>query len=158
MLSTPSYHTTANISSFVFVCCYYCCYGLRIYRPRWPADDKWDLADGKFVSVRENVGLCSEFLSVLFLFGCVTALSFQFGWPMMKWIIMDEQQSVSESAETSSLCDEERAKKLFQACDGDGDGYIDRWKWYKFFRLVVYLMFFFFFWHFKKKDTICKWR
>lgn len=45
-----------------------------------------------------------------------------------KWIIMDEQQSVSESVETSSLCEEERARKLFQACDGDGDGYIDRWK------------------------------
>lgn len=40
---------------------------------------------------------------------------------------MDEEQSVSESVETSSLCDEERARKLFQACDGDGDGYIDRY-------------------------------
>ncbi|XP_060870656.1 uncharacterized protein LOC132945054 [Metopolophium dirhodum] len=38
---------------------------------------------------------------------------------------MDEQQSVSESVETSSICEEERARKLFQACDGDGDGYID---------------------------------
>ncbi|XP_050522830.1 colorectal mutant cancer protein [Daktulosphaira vitifoliae] len=38
---------------------------------------------------------------------------------------MDEQQSVCESAETSSLCEEERARKLFQACDGDGDGFID---------------------------------
>ncbi|XP_050431525.1 colorectal mutant cancer protein isoform X1 [Adelges cooleyi] len=38
---------------------------------------------------------------------------------------MDEQQSVSESVETNSVCEEERARKLFQACDGDGDGYID---------------------------------
>ncbi|XP_068082210.1 colorectal mutant cancer protein isoform X2 [Anabrus simplex] len=29
------------------------------------------------------------------------------------------------SEDASSLCDEERVRKLFQACDGDGDGYID---------------------------------
>lgn len=40
---------------------------------------------------------------------------------------MDEQQSVCESVETSSICEEERARKLFQACDGDGDGFIDRY-------------------------------
>lgn len=32
----------------------------------------------------------------------------------------------SESA--GSVCDEERVKRLFQACDTDGDGYIDRYK------------------------------
>lgn len=31
----------------------------------------------------------------------------------------------SEDA-TSSLGDEERVRKLFQACDSDGDGFIDR--------------------------------
>ena len=36
-----------------------------------------------------------------------------------------EQQSAC-SEDTNSLCDEERVRKLFQACDGDGDGYIDR--------------------------------
>lgn len=30
------------------------------------------------------------------------------------------------SEETNSVCDEERTRKLFQACDTDGDGYIDR--------------------------------
>lgn len=35
-----------------------------------------------------------------------------------------EQQSAC-SEDTNSLCDEERVRKLFQACDGDGDGYID---------------------------------
>lgn len=30
------------------------------------------------------------------------------------------------SEETNSICDEERTRKLFQACDTDGDGYIDR--------------------------------
>ncbi|XP_049785034.1 colorectal mutant cancer protein isoform X1 [Schistocerca cancellata] len=29
------------------------------------------------------------------------------------------------SEDASSLCDEDRVRKLFQACDGDGDGYID---------------------------------
>ncbi|KDR23021.1 hypothetical protein L798_02176, partial [Zootermopsis nevadensis] len=29
------------------------------------------------------------------------------------------------SEDASSVCDEERVRKLFQACDGDGDGYID---------------------------------
>lgn len=29
------------------------------------------------------------------------------------------------SEETNSICDEERTRKLFQACDTDGDGYID---------------------------------
>lgn len=36
-----------------------------------------------------------------------------------------EQQSAC-SEDTNSICDEERVRKLFQACDGDGDGYIDR--------------------------------
>lgn len=31
------------------------------------------------------------------------------------------------SEETNSVCDEERTRKLFQACDTDGDGYIDRY-------------------------------
>lgn len=29
-------------------------------------------------------------------------------------------------SEAGSICDEERVRKLFQACDGDGDGFIDR--------------------------------
>ncbi|PNF29521.1 hypothetical protein B7P43_G01938 [Cryptotermes secundus] len=38
-----------------------------------------------------------------------------------------EQQSelFGGSEDASSMCDEERVRKLFQACDGDGDGYID---------------------------------
>lgn len=60
----------------------------------------------------------------------------------VKWIvIMDEQQSVSESVETSSLCEEERARKLFQACDGDGDGYIDRWKQNSLINIIIYYLF-----------------
>ncbi|XP_046688739.1 colorectal mutant cancer protein isoform X2 [Homalodisca vitripennis] len=35
------------------------------------------------------------------------------------------EQNSACSEETNSLCDEERVRKLFQACDGDGDGYID---------------------------------
>ncbi|RZF48714.1 hypothetical protein LSTR_LSTR011344 [Laodelphax striatellus] len=35
-----------------------------------------------------------------------------------------EHQSAC-SEDNSSVCDEERARKLFQACDGDGDGFID---------------------------------
>lgn len=46
-----------------------------------------------------------------------------------------EQQSAC-SEDTNSLCDEERVRKLFQACDGDGDGYIDRLVLY----YVVYLI------------------
>jgi hypothetical protein len=40
-----------------------------------------------------------------------------------------EQQSelFGGSEDASSVCDEERVRKLFQACDGDGDGYIDRY-------------------------------
>jgi hypothetical protein len=40
-----------------------------------------------------------------------------------------EQQSelYGGSEDASSVCDEERVRKLFQACDGDGDGYIDRY-------------------------------
>lgn len=38
---------------------------------------------------------------------------------------MADADCVSESA--SSLCDEERIKRLFQACDADGDGFIDRY-------------------------------
>lgn len=30
------------------------------------------------------------------------------------------------SEETNSVCDEDRTRMLFQACDADGDGYIDR--------------------------------
>lgn len=37
------------------------------------------------------------------------------------------EQNSACSEETNSLCDEERVRKLFQACDGDGDGFIDRW-------------------------------
>ncbi len=37
-----------------------------------------------------------------------------------------EELSVCCSEETNSVCDEERTRKLFQACDTDGDGYIDR--------------------------------
>ncbi|KAJ9578307.1 hypothetical protein L9F63_005473, partial [Diploptera punctata] len=38
-----------------------------------------------------------------------------------------EQQSelYGGSEDASSMCDEERVRKLFQACDGDGDGFID---------------------------------
>lgn len=35
-------------------------------------------------------------------------------------------QTADAESETGSICDEERVRKLFQACDGDGDGYIDR--------------------------------
>uniref|UniRef100_A0A1B6E8N5 EF-hand domain-containing protein n=1 Tax=Clastoptera arizonana TaxID=38151 RepID=A0A1B6E8N5_9HEMI len=35
-----------------------------------------------------------------------------------------EHQSAC-SEDTNSICDEERVRKLFQACDGNGDGYID---------------------------------
>ncbi|XP_054258274.1 colorectal mutant cancer protein-like isoform X2 [Macrosteles quadrilineatus] len=35
------------------------------------------------------------------------------------------EQNSACSEETSSLCDEERVRKLFQACDADGDGFID---------------------------------
>lgn len=40
-----------------------------------------------------------------------------------------EQQSelFGGSEDASSVCDEERVRKLFQACDGDGDEYIDRY-------------------------------
>ncbi|XP_011254084.1 colorectal mutant cancer protein isoform X1 [Camponotus floridanus] len=34
-------------------------------------------------------------------------------------------QTADAESETGSICDEERIRKLFQACDGDGDGYID---------------------------------
>ncbi|KAL6423766.1 hypothetical protein ACFW04_010323 [Cataglyphis niger] len=34
-------------------------------------------------------------------------------------------QTADAESETGSICDEERVRKLFQACDGDGDGYID---------------------------------
>jgi Ca2+-binding EF-hand superfamily protein len=39
-----------------------------------------------------------------------------------------EQQSEAcgESEDANSTCDEERIRKLFQACDCDGDGFIDR--------------------------------
>ncbi|KYB29288.1 hypothetical protein TcasGA2_TC032176 [Tribolium castaneum] len=36
---------------------------------------------------------------------------------------MAETDCASESA--SSVCDEERVRRLFQACDANGDGYID---------------------------------
>lgn len=32
----------------------------------------------------------------------------------------------SEDGACSSIADEERARRLFELCDGDGDGYIDR--------------------------------
>lgn len=35
-------------------------------------------------------------------------------------------QIADAESEAGSICDEERVKKLFQACDGDGDGFIDR--------------------------------
>ncbi|KAL0134574.1 hypothetical protein PUN28_001398 [Cardiocondyla obscurior] len=34
-------------------------------------------------------------------------------------------QIADGESETGSICDEERVRRLFQACDGDGDGYID---------------------------------
>ena len=40
-----------------------------------------------------------------------------------KW---EMSQTVDAESEGGSICDEERVRKLFQACDGDGDGYIDR--------------------------------
>lgn len=43
---------------------------------------------------------------------------------------MMENKEIEElsvcSEETNTICDEERTRKLFQACDTDGDGYIDR--------------------------------
>lgn len=42
-------------------------------------------------------------------------------------------------SETSSVADEERVKKLFQACDYNGDGYIDRWTYLFCLFLVKYL-------------------
>ena len=33
----------------------------------------------------------------------------------------------STSSESSSTEEEERLRRLFQTCDRDGDGYIDRW-------------------------------
>lgn len=36
-------------------------------------------------------------------------------------------QTADAESEAGSICDEERVRKLFQACDGDGDGFIDRW-------------------------------
>lgn len=35
-------------------------------------------------------------------------------------------QTADAESEAGSICDEERVRKLFQACDGDGDGFIDR--------------------------------
>ncbi|OAD56562.1 hypothetical protein WN48_03249 [Eufriesea mexicana] len=35
-------------------------------------------------------------------------------------------QTADAESEAGSICDEERIRKLFQACDGDGDGFIDR--------------------------------
>ncbi|XP_017889893.1 colorectal mutant cancer protein isoform X2 [Ceratina calcarata] len=34
-------------------------------------------------------------------------------------------QTADAESEAGSICDEERIRKLFQACDGDGDGFID---------------------------------
>lgn len=39
--------------------------------------------------------------------------------------VMGDTDCGSESA--SSVCDEERVRRLFQACDADGDGFIDRY-------------------------------
>lgn len=52
-----------------------------------------------------------------------------------------EQQSelFGGSEDASSVCDEERVRKLFQACDGDGDGYIDRYVRTFFSVLVLFL-------------------
>ncbi|KOX72320.1 hypothetical protein WN51_01418 [Melipona quadrifasciata] len=36
-------------------------------------------------------------------------------------------QTADAESEAGSICDEERVRKLFQACDGDGDGFIDRY-------------------------------
>lgn len=38
-----------------------------------------------------------------------------------------EALSEDVTSETGSVCEEERVRKLFQACDADGDGYIDRY-------------------------------
>jgi Ca2+-binding EF-hand superfamily protein len=38
-----------------------------------------------------------------------------------------EAPSEDVTSETGSVCEEERVRKLFQACDADGDGYIDRY-------------------------------
>lgn len=40
-------------------------------------------------------------------------------------MVMADTDGGSESA--GSVCDEERVRRLFQACDANGDGYIDRY-------------------------------
>lgn len=41
-------------------------------------------------------------------------------------------QIADAESEAGSICDEERVRKLFQACDGDGDGFIDRYADYEY--------------------------
>lgn len=53
---------------------------------------------------------------------------------------MADTDCASESA--SSVGDEERVRRLFQACDGNGDGYIDRYLIQYLLSVLVLLLFY----------------